>query len=243
MRQAIDRGYRESGGQGSALGRIEPLVRCDSFSVSNVNFLVRLLAENASPGTILMAIVNPISIRTERILGVTETGVSFEGTNTGAFGWLTADMGCVYCVELHDPGFVPFGGKFVHAPAVGRFLAGQSLEDLGSPFPTAGIRGGRPAAFEVVHIDNFGNAKLFAVPQGLGPLTVGEALTVTLPDNAKIDARYAIRMMDGADGTWCVYPGSSLGLLEVGQVRGRGLLDRTVRPGDIMRISRCPTFD
>ncbi len=239
IRNGIDLGYREAGGTGSAFQLIAPIVPCAAFSVPNASFLLRLLAESAPAGSLLMVIVNSISKRTERMIGVTESGIYFEGTNTGAFGWLVQELGCKSCYELHDPGFVPFGGKRVHAPAVGKYLAGASIEDLGRPMPFDQIRGQAPAPFEVLHVDNFGNAKVFAKADLLGFPEEGTELMIRLPNGHGIRASYASRMMNAADGTWQVYPGSSLDFLEIGQVRSAGVLNLGIRPGDLVSIERA----
>ena len=211
---------------------IEPLAPVTPFSVLNAGFTLRLMAEAYPTGTLLMFIMNSIRERTERIVGRTKTGVLFEGTNTGAAGWLVEDLGVEECYELHDPGFVPFGGKFVHAPAVGRLAAGCAMSELGNPFPAERIRRTMPGDGVVVHVDNFGNAKL--------PLRarfeIGQPLVVTLPDGRRIDAVYGRRMMEHEDGTWVVYPGSSFDLHEVGEVRGAGVLRFGVGPGDALRV-------
>lgn len=67
----------------------------DNYSIVNVNFLVKLIAEIYPEGTIICVIVNPLKLRTERIIGRTKKkNLIFEGTNTGAFGWLVEDYGC-----------------------------------------------------------------------------------------------------------------------------------------------------
>ena len=44
-------------------------------------------------------------------------------------------------------------------------------------------------------------------------------------------------MMSLSDGEWVVYPGSSLGLLEMGQVRCPGVLQIDLAVGDTVRIT------
>jgi len=240
MRLAIDAAYRKAGGRGHVLQRVEPPVLCDAYSITNAAFLTRLVAELAAPGTIIMVIANPMKQRPERIFGRTKTGVLFEGPNTGAFGWLAHDQGIAECVEIHDPGFVPFGGKYVHAPAVGRYLAGAPLSELGTAFEHDKVRGTLPTEAEVVHIDNFGNAKMFATTELLKKSPSGQKVTVRLPDQQIIDAHYAVRMMERNDGDWVLYPGSSMGLLELGQVRHSGFLGSSLRAGQVLAIEEHP---
>lgn len=214
--------------------RIEPLVPVSDFSVIAGAFAARMMAEAYDRRTVIMVVINAIPLRTERIVGRLGNGMLFEGTNTGTFGWLVRDLGLEECYELHDPGFVPFGGKFVHAPAVGRLLAGRPMHELGRPFAADRIRAVLPDPGVVVHVDNFGNAKL-ALDERYDD---GEPLSVRLPDGTLLDAVYGRRMMDSPDGTWVVYPGSSLALAEVGEVRGPGMRRFDVRPGDAIGVAR-----
>jgi len=101
------------------------------------------------------------------------------------------------------------------------------------------IRGSAPAAMEVLHVDNFGNAKIFAKADMIGSPKEGARLTVKFPDGTVIQATYASRMMSAADGTWQIYPGSSFDFLEIGQVRSSGVLNYHVHPGDLVSIEQA----
>jgi S-adenosylmethionine hydrolase len=215
--------------------RFAPLVACNAYSALHASFLLRLIAESALPSTVLMHVMNSGRVRGERLFGRLERApLYFEGANTGAFGWLAQAFGCSECVELPDPGFVAFGGKRIHAPAVGRFCAGAELHELGSPFDVARIRGGPPPDNALCHIDNFGNGKIFAEPPA--DWEDGLPLRVTIDGRVRLRAMYWERMMEREAGTWVVYPGSSLNLLELGQVRGNGLLDHDVSVGASVEI-------
>ena len=215
---------------------IEPIVQCVHYSVSNASFLTRLVGEVSPSGAVVMVIMNSLMQRTERIVGRTaERDLIFEGTNTGAFGWLLDDFGCAECYELHDPGFIPFGGKYVHAPAVGRILAGCPLSSLGQLFDPTKIRRYRPQRSEVVHIDNFGNLKLFLND---APGEAGRMVKVAFPSGASVNAVCWTRMMERQTGEWVLYPGSSLGLYELGQVRSAGASSLAVTVGDVATIEQ-----
>lgn len=120
----------------------------------------------------------------------------------------------------------------MHAPAVGKLLAGADPHDLGTPFPEDRLRNLPDLQGQLVHIDNFGNGKF------TGELwaSVGDHLDVDL-GGERVAAVFADRMMGLQDGTWAVYPGSSLGLLEIGQVRKNGLLQYELSPGDQIRVT------
>lgn len=215
---------------------IEPVVQVDSYSIVNVNFLVKLIAEIYPEGTIICVIVNPLKIRTERIVGKTKRkGIIFEGTNTGAFSWLIKDFGCEELYELFDPGFVPFGGKYVHAPVVGKIASGVSLNKLGNVFDVKKIRDVKMEEGTIMHIDNFGNLKLFhkfkKEPEN------GDVFSISFKGKT-MKAIYNKRMMEKNDGEIIIYPGSSFGYTEIGIVRGHFSTKYNVLNGDVIKIER-----
>ena len=207
--------------------QIEPVVPVDSYSIINVNFLVKLIAEIYPEGTIICVIVNPLKLRTERIVGRTKKkNIIFEGTNTGAFSWLIEDYGCKELYELYDPGFVPFGGKYVHAPAV---------KKLGEPFDVDNISHVKMDIGTVMHIDNFGNLKLFhhfeEKPQN------GDKYIIKF-NGQELNLIYNKRMMEKEDGEMIIYPGSSFGYTEIGIVRGNFSSKYNIKNGDIVEIRK-----
>jgi S-adenosylmethionine hydrolase len=220
---------------GGQVLHIEPVVPTHPMSVLNAAFGVRMMAEAYPPGTIITFVVNPLKERTERIVGRTKVkDLFFEGTNTGVAGWLVDDFGCEELYELHDPGFLPFGGKYVHAPAVGRLAAGADLRDLGDPFPLERLRRADRPDRTIVHVDNFGNAKF---PWLDGDVhNRGARYRVSWPGH-NVEAVLWIRMMELDDGEWVLFPGSSLDLWELGQVRGRGIDVRDAPPGTSLTIT------
>lgn len=216
--------------------QIEPVVPVDSYSIVNVNFLVKLIAEIYPEGTIICVIVNPLKIRTERIVGRTKKkNIIFEGTNTGAFSWLIEDFGCEELYELHDPGFVPFGGKYVHAPAVGKIARGVELKELGNPFSVEKIRHIKMERGTVIHIDNFGNLKLFhkfeEEPKN------GDKYVIKF-NGQEINLIYNKRMMEREDGEIIIYPGSSFSYTEIGIVRDHFSSKYNIKNGDIVEIKK-----
>lgn len=196
---------------------IEPIVKVEEYQLVNTAFLIRLMAEIYPEGTMINVVVHPSKMRGERIIGRTEIkDIWFEGTNTGAFGWLLKDFGCSELYELHEPGFVPFGGKYVHAPAVGKALSGCRLSDLGNPFPKEMVKDVNREDGTILHIDNFGNIKF------VGDLKEGKNGDIYRVEigGKRFQAVYWERMMDRKDGELVIYPGSSFGYPEIGCVRG-----------------------
>lgn len=214
---------------------IEPVVLVTPFSIINGNFVLRLMAEAYPESTIFSVILNPSKERPARLIGKTKKkGIYFMGANTGVFTWLFRDFGIEELYELNDPGFFPFGGKYVHAPAVAQIATGKPLKDMGRPFDIEKVVKIDIAGGVIVHIDNFGLMKFTGELRGLKE---GDKLEVNI--NGKIlKAVYAERMMSRETGEWVIYPGSSLGLPELGRVRENGAKDLNAKVGDIITFKK-----
>lgn len=214
---------------------IEPVASVMPFSIINGNFVLRLMAEAYPEGTIFSIILNPSRERPARLIGKTkEKGIYFMGANTGVFTWLFKDFGIEELYELNDPGFFPFGGKYVHAPAVAQIVTGKPLEEMGHSFDIKRVVKIDIAGGTIIHIDNFGLMKFTGE---LTRLNEGDRLEVNI--NGKIlKAVYAERMMSRETGEWVIYPGSSLGLPELGKVRENGAKDLNAKVGDIITFKK-----
>ncbi|MDB5265596.1 MAG: hypothetical protein JWM39_309 [Parcubacteria group bacterium] len=208
---------------------IEPVVSVKPFSILNGNFVLRLMAESYPEGTVFSVILNPSKNRPERLLGRTKkNNFLFVGANTGVFEWFLRDFGVAELYELKDPGFLPFGGKYVHAPAVAKLASGIPPAELGNPFQVSGLRKLEILPGTIVHVDNFGLMKFNTV---LPKFEEGARLRITVK-GLSIPAVYSTRMMNRETGEWVIYPGSSLGLPELGKVRQNGALELGVAEGD-----------
>ncbi len=214
---------------------IEPLVPVAPFSILDGNFALRMLGESYPEGTIFSVILNPLQKRPARILGRTKKkNFLFLGANTGVFDWFLRDFGVEELYELHDPGFLPFGGKYVHAPAAAKMALGEPLSSLGTQFPAENLLRLNISEGTVIHIDNFGLMKF------IGPIQAcqeGDRLNVRIRGHS-FEAQWSKRMMSLETGTWSVYPGSSLDLLELGKVRCNGASELGVCVGDQISITK-----
>lgn len=208
---------------------IEPIVQVAPFSIINGNFILRLMADVYPPGTFFLVILNPLKNRSARLFGRTrKNNFVFMGANTGVFDWFARDFGIAELYELFDPGFLPFGGKYVHAPSIAKIIANVSFKKLGRPFAekdltTLEIRHGT-----IVHMDNFGLIKFFG---SLDEATEGEKFNIEAGGKNFV-AIYAKRMMSYETGEWIIYRGSSLELLELGKVRENGARELELSIGD-----------
>lgn len=212
---------------------IEPVAPVKPFSIVNGNFVLRLLADAYPENTIFSVILNPLKERPARLIGTTKKKkFYFMGANTGVFEWLFRDFEIDELYELYDPGFMPFGGKYVHAPVVAQIASGQQLNLIGRKFDASNLRRLYVTDGTVVHIDNFGLAKFTG---DLPALNEGDRVIVEVKGRS-LSAVYAQRMMSRDTGEWVVYPGSSLGLPEFGKVRQNGAKEIGVEVGDIVKL-------
>lgn len=210
---------------------IEPVVSVVPFSIINGNFALRLIAEAYPEGTVFSIILNPSKERPARLIGKTKKkNFYFMGANTGVFTWFFRDFGIEELYELNDPGFFPFGGKYVHAPAVAQMAMGKPLDKMGQPFDIEKIIKLDIVEGTIVHIDNFGLMKFTGDITGLSE---GDKLEVSV-NGKTLKAVYAKRMMSRDTGEWVIYPGGSFGLPELGKVRENGAKELNAKIGDII---------
>lgn len=210
------------------------LVGVSEFSIVNAAFLARLMADYYPAGTVLSVVINPQKERSARIYGETSNGIKFFGANTGALNWLLEDFGHTALHEIHDPGFISFGGKYVHAPNVAKLVAGVPLHEFGRSFAAESLNVLDIPQGTVVHIDNFGLLKI----KGDAPsFDEGTRLKVFVNGEYKLSAVFAQRMMSREDREWVIYPGSSLhSLPELGTVRyPDGYKEIGIKIGDVIR--------
>ncbi|MDD3998833.1 MAG: SAM-dependent chlorinase/fluorinase [Candidatus Shapirobacteria bacterium] len=214
---------------------IEPVVPIAPFSIINGNFVLRLIAEAYPENTVFSIILNPSKERPARLIGKTKKkGIYFMGANTGIFTWLFRDFGIEELYELNDHGFFPFGGKYVHAPAIAQIVMEKPLKDMGHPFDIEKIIKIDIARGTIVHIDNFGLMKFTGK---LAELSDGDKLEVNV-NGKTLKAVYTKRMMSRETKEWVIYPGSSFGLLELGKVRENGAKELNIKIGDIITFKK-----
>lgn len=212
---------------------IEPIVPVKPFSIVNGSFVLRLMADAYPEETIFSVILNPLRERPARLIGKTKTkNFYFLGANTGVFDWFLNDFGIDELYEIHDPGFFPFGGKYVHAPVATQIASGGLLSLIGNKFDPSGLVKLNIPDGTILHIDNFGLMKFKSV---LPQLSEGDKLTVEISGNSFFVV-YAKRMMSRETGEWVVCPGSSLGLPEIGKVRQNGAEEIGAKVGDVVKI-------
>jgi S-adenosylmethionine hydrolase len=207
------------------------LVSVTEFSVINAAFLTRLMADYYPEDTVFSIVINPQKHRSARIYGETKNRIKFFGANTGALSWLLNDFGYKSLYEVHDPGFIPFGGKYVHAPNVAKLVAGEPMNSFGKLFSDTELATLDISAGTVVHIDNFGLLKIMGeTPK----FEEGQKFKVSINGEERFEAKFSNRMMTQEDKDWILYAGSSLhSLPELGTVRyAEGYKEFGIQIGD-----------
>ena len=213
---------------------IEPVVPIEPLSLIHGSFSLRLLTDIYPEGTIFTIILNPLREITERILIKTKKkDYTIFSTNTGVLGWTIKDLGCDLAYEINNPGFKPFGGKNVHAPAVGKFLAGATFDEIAKPFAKSKIRHLSIKKGTVVHIDNFGLIKIYLDASTF----LADKLYKVEVGKYHMEIPFSPRMRSLSDCEWTLFPGSSLGLLELGCTRANTAKNLDVKIGDIIKIT------
>jgi S-adenosylmethionine hydrolase len=217
---------------------IEPIAPVAPFSIINGNFVLRLMADVYPENTVFSVILNPSKERPARLIGKTKKkNFYFMGANTGVFTWFFRDFGIKELFELNDPGFFPFGGKYVHAPAVAQIAMGKQLRNMGHAFDIEKVVKIDILAGTIVHIDNFGLMKFTG---NLAGLIEGDHVVVDIGGKT-LTAVYSKRMMSCETGEWVIYPGSSFNLPELGKVRVNGAQEINARIGDLVTFKKIST--
>ncbi len=213
---------------------VEPLVQVKPFSLINGSFILRLMGEAYPEGTIFSIILNPLKERPARLIGRTKLKkFCFVGANTGVFDWFLKDFGIDELCEIHDPGFFPFGGKYIHAPVATQIALGGLLSLMGSKFDHDKLLKLDIPEGTILHIDSFGLMKFKGI---LPKINEGDKLTIDV-SGSTFPGVYAKRMMSRETGEWVLFPGSSLGLPEIGKVRQDGAKELGAKIGDTVKIT------
>lgn len=204
------------------------------FSIINTNFAVRLMADSYPKNSVLMTTINAEKVRPMNVIGRTkERNIVFIGRNMGSFDWLTRDFGCAELYDLtrhNNGGFISFAGKYTTAKLASAAARGVPLSELGDQINPSQIVRMNLEKGTVVHIDNFGMMKFVG---DLGVVQTGDIFDVKINDT-KFEATYNPRMMSRNTGEWVLFPGSSFGLYELGQVRELGAKKLDVKVGDVI---------
>ena len=136
------------------------------FSAVNCAFNVRLVAESLTYDTVIMASADP------RAPGIPREPIAIQFNhhnlylvcpNIGIASLLMEKYEPVTAVRLnYDEWAVSvFNGRDIYAPVSGRISSGCPMEELGEEFPLSSIYRLPLERGTVLHVDNYGNVKLY----------------------------------------------------------------------------------
>ncbi len=217
---------------GNSYTEVEPLIPAEEFSITNGAFLARLMAEHYKESVLFMLILNPCKKRPKRIFGELSNNVFFEGADTGTLNWLFRDLGIKSLFEIKETKFFPFGGKYVHSPTVAKMASGIPFEKFGKKINKKSLSDFSISKGTVVHIDNFG---LMKIKDSFPNYQEKTRVQIFVNNKESVIAAISKRMMNHETGEWVLYPGSSMGLPELGKVRCKNGADElNVQVGDVI---------
>lgn len=217
--------------------QIDPLVSVKNFSIVNTAFAIRLMAEIYPSDTIFLVVVNGTDNRPDRVFGRTKNGILFVGNNSGYFNWIIEDFGLDFIYKNNVDRLInskSFGGKYVQAPTVAKLLSGIPWKEIGQPLDIEEISTYKIPHGTVVHCDNFGLMKI-KHPK-ITQLKEQDHLKICINGKDKCKAIYSNKMKSLPDGTWVLFPGSSLDSMpELGKVRSKNSAEELgVVEGDLI---------
>lgn len=137
------------------------------FSAINCAFNVRLVAEGLPEGAIIIASADPRAPGLPReplAINFNPKNMYLVCPNIGIPTLLRECAEPIASVRLHFPAWKTsvFNGRDLYAPVAGRLAAGCSLEEVGEKFPLSSICYLKIRRGQVLHIDNYGNVKIYA---------------------------------------------------------------------------------
>lgn len=228
------------------------------FQVNSGLFLSKLISDEIPHGkdTLFLAIVNPLKTKPKRIFGNLNNGTLFVCADTGIFSLLFNEFGIENVWKGKNQEHYPFGGLHMHTVTAGKLLKGIDEEKIGIKISSEDVKKLKPKKGEIVHIDNFGLIKIWSKTENFN-FKEGSKVKIKILNSKgnlikKLEGIYSNRMMNYADNSLIVYPGSSLlngnkikdiekyrksGLLEIGLVRNpNSAKEIGAKIGDIIEL-------
>ena len=241
---------------------IAPFTPVKEYSITHGAFLTRLMAKNYINPVVLYTNVSPHPTHNTDVIGRTKKkDIIFVGANTGVFDWLVKDYGLAELVQITKRKPFIVGGEFIYLPGekppenfdkrfsnitehltfAAHTILGSiaSAVTVGMDFKLFGEERDRSFIVkheikngEIVHIDNFGNAKIY----GTIGVTEGQGLLI-LKDDKKIAQGVYItgRMMSQPTGSYVIYPSTSLtNMVDMALIRGDARKSLKLNIGDVL---------
>ena len=246
---------------------IAPFTPVKEYSITHGAFLTRLMAKSYINPVVLYTNISPHPTHNTDVIGRTKKkDVIFIGANTGVFDWLVKDYGLAELVQItkrkpfivdgeliYLPGEKPpknydkrFSNKTEHLTFAAHTILGSiaSAVTVGMDFNMFGEEKDRSFIVEheikkgeIVHIDNFGNAKIY----GTIDVTEGQRLLILKHGKSIAQGLYITgRMMSQPTGSYAIYPSTSLpNMIDMALIRGDACKSLKLNVGDILSFKLC----
>jgi len=239
---------------------IAPITAVSELSIVHGAFLTRLMAKSYLSPVVMFTNVAPHqTFKSDLICKIKDKDVIMMGSNNGIFDWIMRDFDIEYVAEVIPPKPYVVNGEIVYLPGQtvpSDYDARFSSESAHRTFGAHVIYGGIAVALaqgvdyktfaedrdesfvvpleindgEVVHVDNYGNAKIY----GNLKVDTGKQVSIAIEGLEVARAEFMNgRMMSYPTGTYVVYPSTSLpNMIDLALVRGNAAQQLGFRIGD-----------
>lgn len=240
-----------------------PLTTVSELSICHGAFLTRLMTKHyCSPVVIYTNVAPHQTFKTDLIAKIKGKDIILMGSNNGIYDWISRDFEFDYISKItidkpyvvngqiiYLPGHKPpqnydlmfdketihrtFGAHVIYGPIAVGLALGISYKNFGEDMDTSFIIPLDIKQGEIVHIDNYGNIKIF----GELDYKPGSKLKVYQNDELLAQADYITgRMMSSPTGTFVIYPSTSLPhMVDIALVRGNAAKRLDLKIGDVLR--------
>lgn len=193
------------------------------FSSLNCAFHVRLMADALSSDAVIMASADPRAPGIPRepiVIYFDQPNMYLICPNIGVSTLMLERYTPTKAIRLTYDEWESsiFNGRDIYAPTAGRILSGALLEDLGEQFPLSSLYHLEINHGTVLHIDNYGNVKLYAYDD----LTNVDYVIVN-GNQFSVVSNFKLRSGETVpEGELVATNGSSFGLVEI-QAKADGI--------------------
>jgi len=239
-----------------------PLVPVTGMSITHGAFLTRLMAKSYLSPVVMFTNVAPHQThKTDIIAKITGKDMIVMGSNNGCFDWINRDFGFDYLAEvtvkkpfvingeiIYLPGEDPpadydnrfdkdaihktFGAHVIYGPIAVGLALGVDYEKFGEDRDKDFVVPLDIMEGEIVHIDNYGNLKIY----GKLEAKPGSTIKIFAKGGLLAQAEYVTgRMMSSPTGTFVIYPSTSLPhMIDVALIRGNAAMRLGLAIGDVL---------
>ena len=221
-----------------------------------------MLAKSYITPVVLFANVSPHETHKTDVIGkIKGKDIIFIGSNNGLFDWITRDFDLDYLAQINVkkpyvvdgrliylPGnnppenyisrfgnktdYLTFSAHTIYGPIAVALALGMDYKKFGDDMSINSIVPLEISNGEIVHIDNYGNAKIY------GSLKFSPGTKIELLVNGKkiSEAQYINdRMMSHPTKSFVVYPSTSLlNMVDLANIRGNACKQLGLKIGDVI---------